>query len=76
MIPRRDAPPHEEYGLTLASLEEFTDLDGLILAVNHRAYLDDVAELFKTLKPGAVFIDVKSAIAPGRVPSSLKYWSL
>lgn len=67
---------HEEYGLTLAPLTEFCDLDALILAVNHRAYLDDVAVLFKTLKSGAVLIDVKSAMAPGQVPPSVKYWSL
>jgi UDP-N-acetyl-D-galactosamine dehydrogenase len=65
-----------EYGLELAPLSRFEDLDAAILAVPHRAYLDDGARLFRSLKPGGIFVDVKSAIDRGRVPQGTAYWSL
>jgi hypothetical protein len=33
-------------------------------------------KLFEVLAPGAVFIDVKSAVARGEVPLEAHYWSL
>lgn len=65
-----------EYGLKLVSLEAYHDLDAIIFAVPHRAYLDLVPEILARLKPGGVFIDVKSALGPERVPEGVTYWSL
>lgn len=65
-----------EYGLELEPLTSFTKLDGAILAVPHRFYLEDPGSLFGSLNPGGVFVDVKSAIDRSRVPEGIAYWSL
>jgi len=65
-----------EYGLHLEPLTRFTKLDGAILAVPHRSYLEDPGMLFGSLTPGGVFVDVKSAIDRSRIPEGIAYWSL
>jgi UDP-N-acetyl-D-galactosamine dehydrogenase len=66
-----------EYGIDLVPLDHFTALDGLILAVPHRALAQaGWARLFGALAPGGVLVDVKSAIARKQVPSQVHYWSL
>jgi len=66
-----------EYGISLVSLEELNDLDGLILAVPHQAYAAaGWHNLFNMLVPGGTLIDVKSAIPRDIVPPNIKYWSL
>jgi UDP-N-acetyl-D-galactosamine dehydrogenase len=63
----------EEYGITLAPLEDFRELDALILAVAHRAYMDlAIAKLASMIKGRGVVVDVKSA----QLPKHLVYWSL
>jgi UDP-N-acetyl-D-galactosamine dehydrogenase len=71
------AEAKREYGIDLAPLETFTELDGLILAVPHRV-LGEAGwdKLLAALAPGGVFIDVKSAIARNLVPAGIHYWSL
>jgi UDP-N-acetyl-D-glucosamine/UDP-N-acetyl-D-galactosamine dehydrogenase len=66
-----------EYDIELVSLEHFTELDGLILAVPHRV-LGEVGweALFAALSPGGVFVDVKSVVARDKVPRNVEYWSL
>jgi UDP-N-acetyl-D-glucosamine/UDP-N-acetyl-D-galactosamine dehydrogenase len=67
----------KEINISTCSLEELVDLHGLILAVPHRDYLAmDRAELFRKLRPGGIFFDIKSAIDPSEVPHAIKYWSL
>jgi UDP-N-acetyl-D-galactosamine dehydrogenase len=71
------AEAQREYGIELVPLEEFTKLDGLILAVPHRVLGDAGWEnLFPALVSGGVFVDVKSVVDRGRVPPDLHYWSL
>jgi UDP-N-acetyl-D-galactosamine dehydrogenase len=66
-----------EYGLALAGLDVFRDLDALVLAVPHRAYLDQPRDaLWACLRDGGLVMDVKSALDPAGVPSRLVYWSL
>ena len=65
-----------EYGLELSPFDAFADLDGLVLAVNHREYLDRASTLPELLTPGGVLIDVKSALDIGSVLDGLIYWSL
>ena len=71
------AEAKHEYGVELVSLEHFTRLDGLILAVPHRILAEDGwGKLFAALSPGGVFVDVKSAVARDLVPLGTHYWSL
>jgi UDP-N-acetyl-D-galactosamine dehydrogenase len=66
-----------EYGLALADLDAFRDLDALVLAVPHRAYLGQPRDaLWACLRDGGLVMDVKSALDPAGVPSRLVYWSL
>ena len=66
-----------EYGVELVSLEHFTGLDGLILAVPHRVLAEGGWDkLFAALAPGGVLVDVKSVITRERVPPGIHYWSL
>ena len=65
-----------EYGIEVAAITEFTQLDALVLAVPHRDYLRDPTALFGMLANGGTLMDVKSAILPRDVPKHLQYWSL
>jgi UDP-N-acetyl-D-galactosamine dehydrogenase len=66
-----------EYGIELQPLERLQDLDALVLAVPHRAYLGDgPGWLFERIGDGGVLIDVKSAVAPDTVPGNIRHWSL
>uniref|UniRef100_UPI000478AE8C UDP binding domain-containing protein n=1 Tax=Afifella pfennigii TaxID=209897 RepID=UPI000478AE8C len=76
--PIADADEAErEYGLKLQPAEALTDLAALILAVPHRAYLDQPIErLTAGLRQGGVVIDVKSALGPEQIAKGTTYWSL
>jgi UDP-N-acetyl-D-galactosamine dehydrogenase len=66
-----------DYGVTLRALDDLRDLDALILAVPHRAYLEaGSADLVDRLKEGGVLIDVKAVVSPAEVPGSVTLWSL
>jgi UDP-N-acetyl-D-galactosamine dehydrogenase len=68
-----------EYGLHLSLWDQIKNVDGLILAVAHKAYLEmGVDELLKPLrsKHNGVLVDVKSAVDPKKVPSTLQHWRL
>jgi UDP-N-acetyl-D-galactosamine dehydrogenase len=71
------AEAQREYGIELAQLDQCSELNGLILAVNHRAYVEmDSVRLFGLLRKGGVVIDVKSAFSAEAVPDGVAYWSL
>lgn len=75
--PLADFDGGADAGVVLSAIEEFHDLDGLVLAVPHRRFLDmDRSALFGMLRPGGILFDIKSAIDPAEVPASLRYWSL
>lgn len=65
-----------EYGFALAKLESLSSLDAIVLAVPHRAYVQNLPDILSRLKPGGVIIDVKSVIVPSLVPNGAVYWSL
>jgi UDP-N-acetyl-D-galactosamine dehydrogenase len=66
-----------EYGIQLSDWKELTYLDALILAVPHQEYLEIPADrLFAHIRPGGIFMDIKSIFAPGDVPENINYWSL
>src|SRR5256885_3085227 len=49
----------------LSALGQFHDLDAMILAVGHRAYLEmPRSKLVGMLRSGGVLVDVKSALKP------------
>jgi UDP-N-acetyl-D-galactosamine dehydrogenase len=71
------AEAQRQYGLRLAPLEEMQELDALVLAVRHRAYLDmPVERLRGMLRSGGLLLDVKSALDPARLGRGVRYWSL
>ncbi len=68
-----------EYGIKLVDLKQIKDVDGVIVAVAHRGFLEmGLSELLKPLRDqkNGVLIDVKSIFDPSKVPSSIKYWRL
>jgi UDP-N-acetyl-D-glucosamine/UDP-N-acetyl-D-galactosamine dehydrogenase len=65
-----------EYGIALCAPEDLTELDALVLAVNHAEYLADLAGLVGRVRPGGVLVDVKSALDRDGLPDELVYWSL
>ncbi|MEO1229269.1 MAG: nucleotide sugar dehydrogenase [Myxococcota bacterium] len=74
------ASPEEarhEYGLELAPMESFAELDGLVLAVGHRDYRDlGPSGLDALLRPSGVLVDVKSVLEPHQIRPDVSYWSL
>jgi UDP-N-acetyl-D-glucosamine/UDP-N-acetyl-D-galactosamine dehydrogenase len=71
------AEAEHEYGLKLSQLEEYTNLDGLIVAVSHKEYIElGQAKLLGMLRYGGCFIDVKSVFSPSKMDRGIKYWSL
>jgi UDP-N-acetyl-D-glucosamine/UDP-N-acetyl-D-galactosamine dehydrogenase len=66
-----------EYGVDLVPLEELSDLEAIVLAVPHAAYLAmSPAELAQRLRPGGILMDVKSVLDPVAIPDGVRYWSL
>jgi len=65
-----------EYGIELTSLDQLTELDAVIVAVGHQAYLDDVDGMLGRVKDGGVVIDVKSVLVRHPMARGLRYWSL
>jgi UDP-N-acetyl-D-glucosamine/UDP-N-acetyl-D-galactosamine dehydrogenase len=68
-----------EYGIQLSEWGDIKKVDGIILAVAHRAYLDmGVQKLVKLLRNPheGVVIDVKSIFDKEAFAKPLKYWRL
>ncbi|MEO0590092.1 MAG: nucleotide sugar dehydrogenase [Pseudomonadota bacterium] len=65
-----------EYTLDLSPDVDVRDLDALVLAVDHEAYVSAPDTLLARLKPEGVLIDVKSALDPALVGPDQVYWSL
>jgi UDP-N-acetyl-D-galactosamine dehydrogenase len=65
-----------EYGLELAPLDKLVELDALIFAVSHAAYLQGFAGLTERIRQGGIFIDVKAVADPATLRGDIEYWSL
>ncbi len=66
-----------EYGLDLSPLDAFTNLDALIVAVAHKAYLDlGTPALCDRVRSGGVVFDVKWTLDRVSVPPGLRYLAL
>ena len=70
------AHSEHEYGEAMVALNKVKDLDIMLLAVPHREYLENLSELHSHLKPGGIFVDVKSAVPARERRSDAIYWSL
>jgi UDP-N-acetyl-D-galactosamine dehydrogenase len=73
------ADPHHakhEYDIDLSPHAAMKDLDALVLAVPHKGLMDDLEGWWKTLRPGAWVVDVKSVVDAATLPEGLRYWSL
>ena len=67
----------QAYGLSLAPLEALYDLDALILAVPHDAYVAILPEMLPAaLRPGGIVVDVKSVLRARDIPDDRRFWSL
>lgn len=66
-----------EYGLQLSNWADLEDLDAVILAVNHREYIENSFEGLQALmRDRGVFVDVKSIFNRSDFSDSFEYWSL
>jgi UDP-N-acetyl-D-galactosamine dehydrogenase len=67
-----------EYGLKLSTnLDEFQQLDALVFAVNHEAYVKMGQEkVMGMVRDGGVIADVKSVLDPNKMERKIRYWSL
>jgi UDP-N-acetyl-D-galactosamine dehydrogenase len=71
------AEAKHEYGLTLNQLEDYKNLDGLIVAVSHKEYIQlGQAKLLGMIRDNGCFIDVKSVFSPSKTDRGIQYWSL
>ena len=73
------AEAQAEYGLQLVPWGDVKGVDGIVIAVGHRAYLDmGHQELMKPLKDAkyGVVVDVKGIVDPRSLPSTMRYWRL
>ena len=72
------AAARAEYGIELVPWDALDEgLDGIVLAVKHRAYMQrSVTELLRGLRPGGVVVDVKSVLDQESVPQAMVYWCL
>jgi UDP-N-acetyl-D-galactosamine dehydrogenase len=71
------AEAKHEYGLTLNHLEEYQNLDGLIVAVSHKEYIQlGQAKLLGMVRDNGCFVDVKSVFSPAKMDRGIQYWSL
>ncbi len=71
------AEAKHEYGVAFSPLEEYRNLDGLIVAVSHKEYIElGQSKLLGMVRDNGCFIDVKSVFSPGKVERGIEYWSL
>jgi UDP-N-acetyl-D-glucosamine/UDP-N-acetyl-D-galactosamine dehydrogenase len=71
------AEAKHEYGVTLNQLEDYKNLDGLIVAVSHKEYIQlGQTKIMSMLRDNGCFVDVKSVFLPERMERGIQYWSL
>ena len=67
----------EEHGVTLCDPSDLVRLDGLVLAVPHRQFLEmPTLALCEMLQDAGALVDVKSVLHESDIPTNLAYWSL
>jgi len=71
-----DAEVEAAFGRRPDAWESFGELDLLILAVDHEAYLQEAEEMAGFLRPDAVVMDLRAALDASALPKGVTYWSL
>ena len=74
----QSADAMHEYGVPLVAWQEMSPADAIVAAVAHREFLALTLEQIRAkLKPGGVFVDVKSAFdGPALRAAGLNFWRL
>jgi UDP-N-acetyl-D-galactosamine dehydrogenase len=67
---------HEEYGISLSTIDALSNLDVLVWAVPHKVFFERRQDYMDLLKKGGFFVDVKSVFDPKDVAAPSDYWSL
>lgn len=68
---------HHEYGLTPVDLEQFSNLDAVVVAVCHSFYKElGYEKVTAMLKPQGVIADIKSLFIKETHSAEVLYWSL
>ncbi len=68
---------YHEYGIKLCLESDIKDLDLLILAVPHKAYIGGwMYKLIESMPKGCVVMDIKSVLDTDKIPEDYIYWSL
>jgi UDP-N-acetyl-D-galactosamine dehydrogenase len=71
------AEAKHEYGVSLTAWEDMRNLDGLIVAVGHKAYRDmGQDKILALVRHGGVVMDLKSMLKPAGIDRTIRYWSL
>lgn len=65
-----------EYGVQLATLDEFRDLSALIYAVGHDEYRSLHGRISELVGEGGIIVDVRSLLDPSTLRADIAYWSL
>jgi UDP-N-acetyl-D-galactosamine dehydrogenase len=65
-----------EYGLKLTSFDQTDKFDAIVLAVGHKAFIEQKDLLLSKLDKKGVLIDIKSLFSPDFVKAPGIYWSL
>ena len=66
-----------EYGISLCSIDNFNELDALILAVQHEKFKEMSEEqLSGMVRKGGALADLKSILDRDKIRSDISYWSL
>jgi UDP-N-acetyl-D-galactosamine dehydrogenase len=67
----------QEYGIQLTDWHHLSQLDAMIFAVSHQAYLKMPREqLLACVRSDGVVMDIKSSLDPATMPPNITYWSL
>lgn len=64
------------YGIELRPWDALHDLAGVVIAVPHRYYLDQLDQVMSFVRPKGVVVDVRSMVDPSGLRQDLQYWSL
>jgi UDP-N-acetyl-D-galactosamine dehydrogenase len=68
---------YHEYKIRLTAIDQLVDLDAVILAVAHKAYLGNAGSIYERVRDNGVVIDVKSVLpAHVKPPRGIQLWSL
>ncbi|MEL7218437.1 MAG: UDP binding domain-containing protein, partial [Pseudomonadota bacterium] len=70
------AEAKHEYGVELSADADLSELDALILVVDHAQYVEEGQKLAARLKKGGILVDVKSSLRRDTLRKDIVYWAL